>query len=473
MSRNARLPFARNAYQLPSLPLSAQRCINLYAEQMPPDSAWPWALFPTPGVTTFATCGEGPIRAMHVMASTLYVVSGAEVYKVGSDGAATLLGSIAAGSGKVWHASNNVQLVLVEPKSGRAWSVEADAVSEINDPDFPGATSVTYLDGYFIFTQIGAGRRWFWSDILAAGSYDALAFATAESGADALQCVIADHREIWLFAGRRTEIWTNTGADPDLPFERMAGAYLEKGTVAPGSVHKVDNSIFWLGGDGIVYRANGYNPARISTHAIERAIAGYASVADAWAWSYAEGGHTFYVLHFPGAATTWVYDAATQLWHERETGVDGAATRWRWNTGATVYGRHLVGDSLSGRIGWLRDDTYTEIDAPVRRLAATPPLRVDGNRFRVHGLTLEAEAGVGLAAGQGSDPQVMLRYSRDGGATWGPQLWRSLGRIGERERRARWHRLGQARSMVFEVEVADPVKVVLYGLVGWPEVDQA
>jgi hypothetical protein len=70
---------------------------------------------------------------------------------------------------------------------------------------------------------------------------------------------------------------------------------------------------------------------------------------------------------------------------------------------------------------------------------------------------LDLERGVGLVSGQGSDPEVMVRLSRDGGHTWGEPMRMSAGRMGEYTTRVIARRLGQARDTVFEVTVSDPV----------------
>jgi hypothetical protein len=112
-----------------------------------------------------------------------------------------------------------------------------------------------------------------------------------------------------------------TLAQQTSPLQRIQGAFNELGCAAPYSVAKMDNGLFWLGrdrrGEGIVYRANGYSGVRISTHAVEWQIQQYADMSDAIAYTYQQDGHSFYVLVFPSANTTWVYDAATQAWHER------------------------------------------------------------------------------------------------------------------------------------------------------------
>ncbi len=80
-----------------------------------------------------------------------------------------------------------------------------------------------------------------------------------------------------------------------------------------------------------------------------------------------------------------------------------------------------------------------------------------GKRLFIPELQIDLEAGRGAVVGQGDDPQVMLRLSRDGGHTWGDELWTSAGKIGEYQRRARYLRLGYARDWVAEITVTDPI----------------
>jgi hypothetical protein len=67
---------------------------------------------------------------------------------------------------------------------------------------------------------------------------------------------------------------------------------------------------------------------------------------------------------------------------------------------------------------------------------------------------------------QGSDPQVMLRFSDDGGHTWSNELWKPMGKIGEYYKRVIWRRLGMTvklRDRVYEVSGTDPVKIAIMG----------
>ena len=75
-------------------------------------------------------------------------------------------------------------------------------------------------------------------------------------------------------------------------------------------------------------------------------------MADAILWSYQDRGHAFVCVYLPQAETTWVYDVATQAWHERALW-DPAACVWTPHRGrvhAFAFDRHLVGDRASGAV---------------------------------------------------------------------------------------------------------------------------
>jgi hypothetical protein len=221
----------------------------------------------------------------------------------------------------------------------------------------------------------------------------------------------------------------------------------------------LDNTSFWIGDDSVVYRADGYTPTAISTPEVAKAIADSNKPADIVGFTWTQEQHVFYVLRIPGVGA-WVYDAATQQWHERETfGRD----MWRANCYAHAYGKHIVGDDTTGGLYQLDYDTFSDGGALLAREVYTPPIWAEDARFVTHRLQADYEVGVGLTLGQGSDPQVMLQWSSDGGSTWSNEHWRDLGPIGARFQRVIWRRLGMARQRTYRLRVTDPVKVSFLG----------
>ena len=171
-------------------------------------------------------------------------------------------------------------------------------------------------------------------------------------------------------------------------------------------------------------------------------------------------GHTLYVLNFPTANATWVYDLSTGLWTERLLR-NSTTGQWEAHRGichAFAFGTHVIGDRSTGTVYEEDIDIYTDAgEVPLRRLRVGPHFNLEGQFLFFHRFQLDMETGVGLVTGQGSDPQIMLRWSNDGGRTWGNEMWTTAGAIGGYQTRAIWRRLGAARDRVFEVSFTDPV----------------
>jgi hypothetical protein len=406
---------------------------------------------------------------MHEAAGRLFAVVGDTLYEISSAGVATSRGTLSTSSGTVSMADNGLMVAIVDGLEGYRFTLATDLFETIVDPDWPRADVIAFQDGYFVLNDVGTGT--FFITSLYSTDVDPLDFASAEGAPDDLISLICDHREIWLFGDNSTEVWFNSGA-ADFPFERINGAFIEQGCAAAHSVAKADNSVFWLSrdkrGQGHVMRAQGYQPQIVSTRAVEFAIDSYSTIDDAIAYTYQQEGHTFYVLTFPTANATWCLDVTTGLWHERMYW-DGAENRHRGNAYAFAFGRHLVGDHTNGKIYELDLDTYTDDGAEIRAIRRTQHQHAQGRRLFWASLQIDIESGVGLVTGQGSDPQMMLRWSDDGGKTWSSEHWRDMGAIGEYARRVIWRRLGQSFNRVYEVVISDPVKRVIID--AWADVE--
>jgi hypothetical protein len=448
--------------------------VNLFPEIIPEGGKEAAFLSRCPGLQFLQTVGTGPIRGLwahQTNGTDFYVVSGSEVYKLNSmTGTPTLLGTV-SGTGPVSIADNGTQIFFACNGPSYIYNEVTNVFQQITDPDFPGALTVGYLDGYFVFTEPDSQRVWVTS-IFEGTQIDALDFASAEGSPDGLVGLIVDHREAWLFGTDSVEVWYDAGL-ADFPLARIQGAFNEIGCVATFSIAKLDNGLFWLGtdarGQGIVYRANGYTGTRVSTHAVEYAIAQYGNLADAIAYTYQQEGHAFYVLTFPTGNATWVYDVATGAWHERAGWDNGAFMRHRSNCQCNFGGNIVVGDYENGNIYRFNLDVFADnggIQKWLRSWRALPTGQNDLKRTAHHSLQLDCQSGVGLNSGQGSDPQVVLRWSDDGGHTWSNEHWSPMGKIGQYFHRVFWRRLGMTmklRDRVYEVSGTDPVKIAIVG----------
>ena len=467
-------PILGSSYVARSVNAADNRMINLFPEIVPEGGKEAAFLSRCPGLEFLQTVGTGPIRGLwahQTNGTDFYVVSGVQVFKLSSLTATpTLLGTV-SGTGPVSIADNGTQIFFACNGPSYIYNEVTNVFQQITDPDFPGALTVGYLDGYFVFTEPNSQRVWVTS-IFEGTQIDALDFASAEGSPDGLVGLIVDHREAWLFGTDSVEVWYDAGL-ADFPLTRIQGAFNEIGCVATFSIAKLDNGLFWLGtdarGQGIVYRANGYTGTRVSTHAVEYAIAQYGNLADAIAYTYQQEGHAFYVLTFPTGNATWVYDVATGAWHERAGWDNGAFMRHRSNCQCNFGGNIIVGDYENGNIYRFNLDVFADnggIQKWLRSWRALPTGQNDLKRTAHHSLQLDCQSGVGLNLGQGSDPQVVLRWSDDGGHTWSNEHWASLGKIGQYFHRVFWRRLGMTmklRDRVYEVSGTDPVKIAIVG----------
>lgn len=402
----ARFPgFNGPTYALPSVNADCQRTINLYPEKSEVGgfpNGEQFIMRSVPGTQLWATAGKGPIRGMwFTSGGRMAVVSGSELYRIDPDQTVHLIGNLSTFSGPVEMSDNGLQLIIVDGTFGYIVTLSTGDFQRITSDAFNRTNSVVFVGGYFVCNNSGTGQ-WFRSNLYDGFGWDALNYATAESSPDNLRVVRALHDQLWLFGVNTIEPWWNSGSAST--FNRVSGAVTEYGCVSGATAVKYNNSIAWLGGgpnaQGIVWQAVGYQPQRISNHAVEADIQKYGdALYKATAYAYQRDGHSFYCLNIPGCPRTWVFDVATMQWHERcYLGRDGFE-RSRGEVYCQAYGLDLVGDYASGNIYLLSDDYHSDNGNPLVRLRRAPKLSKNLKRMFHHQLQLDMETGVGLDGG--------------------------------------------------------------------------
>lgn len=445
-----RIPFGTSSYRSRSLPLSAQRMVNCYLEPAPPLAKTFAAVLQSYGIASLSTVGTGPMRGGLVINSIPYVVSGTKLYRLNGAGIGSELGNV-PGFGYVDMAGDETNVMLVTGGKGYYWN--GASLQQVVDPDLPSIDWVEVIDGYFLVGESESGR-FFVSANRNPASWDALDFGTAEKYPDNNVGCVVNQGEAVIFGRESGEVWYNSG-DADFPLSKTPNGNFEIGLMSRFGAVKADNGIYFVGHDGIVYWLNGYQPTRKSTHAVEQWIEDCTD-KDFHAMSWSEAGHKF--VSITSDDGTFVYDISADLWHERH---GFGHVRWRPLFVFRAFNEWIVGDYASNKLGTLDGSVFTEWGETLRCSCASPAVSEDNRRLNHARLELVFESGVGLTSGQGSDPQVMLRWSDDGGRTWSNEVWRGLGRIGEFRARTCWHRLGQARDRVYEYAISDPVRRTL------------
>lgn len=471
-----KIPFTGQTYQARSKRANAQECINWYPES-DPTGKHKVVLYPTPGLNKLNTLGIGPIRGFHVFNDLLYVASGNEIYEVDTSWGGVSRGTIDTNQGTVSMASYEVaanqRMCIADGTKGYMWDTSTFGAIGSNYPD--SATHLEFFDGYIIANDPGnsngKGKGVFnRSDSYDATTWAALNYGTAERDPDNLPALAVNHRNLLLIGKNTTELWYNSGRST-FAFDPLPGQFIEKGVVAPHSVAKFDRQTIWLSQDkrgvGQVIAAQGAQFQVISTKAIENSINGYSDITDAIGFVYQQLGHSFYVLIFPTGNETWVYDFTEKAWHRRKGYSLG---RHRMQHHVYFNGKHVVGDYENGNIYWLDMDKYTDNGTTIERIRTTQHIHTDSDENVFYrNVRLDMEVGVGNS--DEKDPQVLLRYSDDGGYTWSNWMYRDLGAIGDRDLQINFRNLVRSKDREFQIKVTDPVWAVLLG--GYADITQA
>jgi hypothetical protein len=473
----AKLPLVQGAYEARATSANSQRCINLFGETNPKDSPWPVTHYPASGLSVFADYSgvfTGAPRGLYWASNgALYAVIGTAVIQQTSYGQAHLLvGNLDGNSNNpVVMSDNGTTVVLVDGSNGGGWTIDlaTNAFAKISDPAFYGSNRVDFIDTFFVFNR--PGTRTFYTSNSNAVTFDPLYYADKIGFNDVLVSFAVLHDNIWLLGTVTSEVWFNSGA-ADFPFQRMPNSTIQQGCVAPYAVAVADNALFWLSQDRygrtILLRGEGYAAKRVSTFAVEDTWAGYLRVSDARAMVYQQAGHEILLLWFPLANATWALDTFTGFWHRRTYGA--AQDAWLpccssyW--GSATVGEidvSLAGDRTAPRLLAIDRRATTDAGTPIQRIRSWPHVLNDQKRMS-HNQFVAA-----MQPGQLSPDQVSLRWSDDGGQTFGQPLVQTAG--GATNGQYSWRRLGMARDRVYELSWTAQGQTALHG--AWIEAEGA
>lgn len=417
------------------------------------------AIYGGPGFASRKTLDTSPLRGVHEFNGVLIVVSGNRCYTLTEAGVATDVGQV-LGLSRVSMADNGLQVMIVAEDASRSYIWDGATLAQITDPDFYAASSVAFLDQYFITSIASTGR--FQISALADGTaWSALDVATAESLPDNLVRVFVDNRDLLLMGEESIEGQYNSGA-ADFPFARST-VFFQLGIAGRDCVASVDNTVAFLAADGTVRVVRGSTAIVISTPAIASIIAGWSNPGEAVAFSYSLRNHQFWVLRHADGCVVWDASApAAEAWHVRKS--YGSDT-WRIAFCVRAWGVTILGEADTGKLHTLDAEAHDEAGEPLVRRVVTEPLG-PGSYFTLNEVELLVEPGVGLVSGQGSEPKVWMELSRNGGKTWGARMERRIGARGEYEKRIIWDGgFGQFRPEggVVAFGCADPVSFVVKG----------
>lgn len=317
------------------------------------------ALFGVPGCEPWYQLPAGPVRALFTQNGRTFAIGGNAFCELYPNRTFLVRGQVAIDAFPASFASsgnNSDELMITSGGYGYAFDLAFNDFEQITDDGFPyPVTRCGFVGSSFLALQAHTNRVYY-SDLNDVTSWSGINFFQTSLTTDDKPAMIVNHGEIWLPGTQRSEIWAPTDGS-NTPFQPIGGTVVEQGIIAPWSLDRLDNTIFWLGGDergaNVVFRMNGYTPERVSTFAVETYLNQLQTTTNAIAWTYQEEGHAFYLLYLPAADTTLCYDVSTDSWTQRALW-DPDLIRWTPYVGRchtfAFNSTHLIGDIASGAV---------------------------------------------------------------------------------------------------------------------------
>ena len=437
------IPLGLNAYNRDNMGLPPVELINLFIEEDNSDASIDEKAvlhLQRPGTVNYATVA-GSVRGMYqsdgVEGGKTFVAAGAKLQTITSTSTANV-GDIASDGQSVAFAASFDKLALTS--AGKLYMVRSGALSEIAMPDSRTAIDVTAIANFIIVAT--PDGRWFY---IPPGIYDlttgthALNFFTAESAADGLVAVETLNDDLYLFGTSTVEVWQPTGAAS--PFQRASGRGFSRGCMSRESIKTVDNTLFFVGNNGVVYRAAAV-PQRVSTATIEEHIAKRSGTVSAFV--YTLDAHEFYCLKIPGRGT-FAYDASTKGWSRLKS---YNQTEFTPAFSVLTNDGWLLGDTVSAAVVRMDRNASTDRGQPLERIVtATVPLP---SRRSTRNDSIALYVGSSVAC------SYRLRWHDGQGGAY-PSTYRALkARAGADVLTT--YRLGHGRESyrTFEVSIVDP-----------------
>jgi hypothetical protein len=478
-STGLRIPFFSDdfsrAYGLPPA-----RLVNMMSEATPLREERPYVplvgmreiRYSRPGLVSNLQLGTGPTRGLWQQdgflgltgPASIFWITGTSVYLGGS-----LIGAI-PGTDRVRFAASPTEAVFcsegaVYYYNGAYFGLLSGTADFItNSSVMPPCVDVAWIADVSVYAALGTNRFYF-SQVNDAPNVPALNFEGLES-ADPIVGLTTWNNMLVVFGTQTTTFFSLSG-NADAPFTPVLGNGFERGCASRDAVAYADNAIFWVGENRVVYRS-APTPTRVSGNSLEDKLRQCANISALTAFVVTFEGHELYVLNVPGVGT-WAYDISrigTTISTYGDSYTRGEWDEWesygrdhfRGCAGVMVNGVAYVGDDTTNDLFSMQMGVYTDAGGPLTRMGSIFVKIEEGNP-RCLNMVLQCVTGVGNPTGLGVNPVAEMRYSDDGGHTFGNWRQAPLGMTGGYATRALWQRLGKLRSpgRLVQVRVTDPV----------------
>jgi len=391
-------------------------------------------------------------------------VSGGRVFQEKDGLVKEITGATLQTGRKVSFATDGTKLLMAN--GGQMVHMTLDGVlTTMADADAPTTVShVAYLDGYVFANNLNTGQ-FYRSAISDLTSWAAADFATAEGKPDDIVALHEGWNELVLVGRESIEFWYHDGVTP---FSRIQGGVIQDGCEAPYTFAQAGDAWMYLNKDRRFVQVTGRTPQPVS-FPFDRFIQDLTTVSEAIADVVDVAGQLFYVVTFPIADRTLVYNVHRKQWHEWGYW-DTNTTSYRRFIGqhhayARAWNKHLIGDRETGLIYELKRGHYADgANDDVIRSVRRTGFNSHGSliRKRSHALRMRLKRGLGhVSESTGpTNPTMQVRY-RDTAGAWGNERAVSLGQVGQHELVAELRQLGMYTVRQWEFIHADKTDWIL------------
>ena len=400
-------------------------------------------LRPADGIVEAGT-GPGINRGGINWNGALYRVMGTKLVEIAEDNTVTEIGDVGTG-GRVTFDYGFTYLAVAS--GGRLYLYDGSALTQVTDPDLGTVLDVVWVDGYYMTTD---GEFLVVTDLDDPFAVNPLKYGSSEADPDPVEGLLKLRNEIYALNRYTIEVFDNVGTT-GFPFQRIAGAQIQKGTVGTHANCVFMDNIAFLGGGrneapSIYMGANG-STQKIATREIEEIIATYteAQLSVAFLEERTDKAHQFLIVHLPNH--TLVFDgAATQVmgqpvWFSLSSTLVGDG-KWNACTVIWCYDKWNVCHPDTDQFGYLDDTISSHWGIDVGWEFGTQIVYNESNGVIFHEMELIALTG---HVASGTSPTIWTQYSSDG-ETWSVEKPIRAGTLGQRAKRLVWLQQGHMNN---------------------------
>lgn len=422
-------PSIRVSYPLNLIPVAQQSGVSQYY------------LKPADGIVETGT-GPGVDRGAILWNGVLYRVMGSKLVTVGDDGTVTEIGDVESDGKQVSMDYSFDRLAVVS--NGKLFYYNGTTLSEVTDPDVGTPLDIVWVDGYFFYND--SDSNLVVTELADPAQIDPLKYGSSEIDPDPVLAVAKIKNEPYAINRYTIEVFRNIGGT-GFPFQRITGAYIEKGAVGTHAVCEYGSGLAMVGGgrheQPSVWIAATGQTQNIATREIDEILATYTEtqLSDILVEYRNDRSSQLLYIHLPDR--TLVYSAdGTWFVLTSDARVD-QFSQYRARNIVWAYGKWCVGDPTSSRVGYFTDDVGEHWGDKVRwefgtQMIFNETLGVIMNQMELVTLT----GSVALT----SEPKISTSYSLDG-QVWSTPQEIAAGTIGDRLKRLVWFRQGLTRNL--------------------------